>query len=66
MITAEEREQAFRKELKELLGKHGAEIEVQDVSETTYRKEWRIVITMNSIYGNDYSTVLKDYAEFQL
>lgn len=66
MVTAEERERAFRKEFKELLGKHGAELEIQDVSKTTYIEEWRMVVTMSTRHDDVFGGCLEDYTEFYL
>lgn len=66
MITAEEREKAFRQELDKLLATYRANLEIQDVSKTTHIEEWRIVVIMDGLWDVSCNTGLEDYAEFVL
>ncbi len=65
MITAEQREMKFREELKDLLDRNGADLEVTDD-----RRPWGLHsgvcnIVMTSIY-DDQGKLMADSAEFEL
>lgn len=65
MIPVEEREKAFRKELKELLEKHGAEIEIANSSYPATPGGGLIAVRMASTKDNNGNTEA-EYTAFQL
>ena len=64
MITAKQREDAFRADLKALLEKHGAELDVTDDHEPYGQHQGICVISMLQVY--DGNKCLKQYCEFNL
>ena len=64
METADERQSAFRKDLEELLKKHGAEIYIDDFDKRPYITSYRISVSMQSEYSD--TECVKDYCEFEL
>jgi len=58
MITAAEREAEFRKDLKELLLKHGATLDVD--------YDRNIVVSMYAIMGDMTRDIKKEYTEFKI
>lgn len=65
MKTAKERQEAFEKDLNELLVKHNAEIELEEVGGHNYaRGEDTMVVHMQSIY--DDNELIAEYTEFKL
>ena len=64
MITAEQREADFRKDLKGLLKKYGAEMEITDDGKNYGRQSGVCRISMASIYVGEELT--KDYCEFDV
>ena len=64
MITAEQREIDFRKDLKDLLKRHGAEMEITDDGKSYGRQSGVCRINMASIYVGEVLT--KDYCEFDV
>jgi hypothetical protein len=64
MKTAEEREAEFREELSALLKKHGAELNVKEVSEYYYDVE-AIVVSLPNIYDDKWN-VVSGHFDFRL
>lgn len=65
VITAAEREKAFREALSALLERHKAEIEITDDAAGWGMHSAIAVITMPTIF-DDNGDVIADYTEFQL
>lgn len=64
LITAAQREAAFRADLTALLGRHGADLQVTDDGKGYGMQSGVCRITMTSIYECD--ELAKDYCEFDL
>jgi hypothetical protein len=63
--TAKQREEDFRRELAELLERHGAEIDVTDDGRPFGMQSGVCLVTMGGQYDEDGKTVA-EYTEFQL
>ena len=66
MITAKEREEAFRKELQDLLDKHGAELTVTDDGKPYGMQSGVCVIYMDREWDAITRDCVKEYTEFSL
>lgn len=67
MITANEREKEFKDDLKALLKKHGAEIEICEISEGVFGLyQQTIRVMMSSIYEPNGNAIIKEYTEFNM
>lgn len=64
MITAAQREKAFRDDLAALLDKHGAQMDITDDKRNYGMHSGIVVITMPAWFEN--YEVSKEYTEFQL
>ena len=65
MQTPKEREAAFRRDLAELLTKHGAELEITDDREPWGMHSGVALVTMGNVW-DEAGTLLADYTEFRL
>jgi hypothetical protein len=65
MKTATEREAAFRKDLAELLAKHGAELDITDDGKPYGRHSAIAIVSMMCEYDSD-GEVSADYTEFRI
>lgn len=67
MITAKDREKEFKEDLKALLKKHGAEIEICDISSGVFGLyQQTIRIMMASVYEPNGNAIIKEYTEFDM
>lgn len=66
MLTAKEREEAFRKDFQELLSKHKAEFDITDDGRPYGMQSGTVVIYMNSEYDKESFECTKEYTEFRL
>jgi hypothetical protein len=64
METAEEREQAFRSDLKALLDKHSAEIEVTDDDKPYGLHSGIVIVSMESSFHD--GECIKEFCSFEL
>lgn len=65
MRTAQEREEAFRRDLAELLAKHKAELDITDDGKAYGMHSGIAVVTMMSEWDSD-GNVTDDYTEFRI
>lgn len=63
-VTASDREAAFRRDLAELLAKHGAEIQIAEHQKGWYSRSY-IYVTLDGEFTPDGDQV-KEYADFEL
>jgi hypothetical protein len=66
MITKHERNVEFEKELKALLKKHNAEIEIHDNRDKFGLDQQTILVTMSTVYEPNGNKILKEYSEFDM
>lgn len=66
MITAKEREDAFRKELQELLDKHGAEPTIKDDGKPHGLHSGACLVSMDSVWNSTTRDCAKEFTEFLL
>mgnify|MGYP001592367664 CR=1 FL=1 len=66
MRTAKEREEAFRRDLAELLEKHGAELNVTDDGRSYGMQSGVCEVIMGDVWSADGDTLLAEYAEFTI
>ena len=66
MITKHERNVEFEKELKALLKKHNAEIEIHDKRDKFGLDQQTILVTMSTVYEPNGNNILKEYSEFDM
>ena len=66
MVTAKEREDAFRKELQELLDKHGAEITITDDVKPYGLHSGACLVSMDSTWNSVTGDCAKEFTEFSL
>lgn len=66
MLTSKEREESFRKDLKELLNKYDAELEITDDGRPYGMHSGIVIVLMNSEYDNSSYECTKEYTEFVL
>ena len=66
MITAKEREDAFRKELQELLDKHGAKLTVTDDGKPYGIHSEACLVSMDSEFDKNTFECVKEFTEFFL
>ena len=65
MKTAKEREEAFRRDLAELLVKHNAELEITDDGKSYGMQKGIVVVTMVSEWDADVNLIAA-YTDFRL
>lgn len=65
VVTARERESAFRKDLAELLAKHKAEMDITDDGRPYGMHSGICTITMDSIFDSESNETV-EYTEFNL
>jgi hypothetical protein len=66
MITKHERNVQFEKELKALLKKHNAEIEIHEKRDKFGLYQQIILVTMSTVYEPNGNKILKEYCEFDM
>ena len=66
MVTAKEREDAFRKELQRLLDKHGAEITITDGGKLYGLHSGACLVSMDSTWDPLTGDCVKEFTEFFL
>ena len=66
MVTAKEREDAFRKELQELLDKHGAELTITDDGKPYGLHSGACLVSMGNEFDKSTFECVKEFTEFSL
>lgn len=66
MLTSKEREESFRKDLKELLDKHKAEMDITDDGRPYGMHSGEVRIYMDGEYCKETFECIKEYTEFIL
>lgn len=66
MKTAAQREADFRRDLADLLARHGAELQVTDDGKPYGMHNCIAVVTMFSVYDRANDEVVAEYAEFRI
>ena len=66
MITKHERNVEFEIELKALLKKHNAEIEIHNKRDKFGLDQQTILVTMSTVYEPNGNKILKEYSEIDM
>lgn len=66
MVTKHQRNVEFEIELKALLKKHNAEMEIHDKRDKFGIDQQTILVTMSTVYEPNSNKILKEYSEFDM